>query len=130
MGVPPDHNHLQPRASRSAVEPPTATLLSLPTSRHHSVRSVAQEAFKTLWADEPDRAERWRRIGNMDQLYGVGRPLGTITKEVIGAVFQEMLEMGMPGDVVRQHLEDFATLMFWADAHGFVRWTRAAPEVA
>jgi hypothetical protein len=81
-----------------------------------------------LWTDEPDRAERWRRIGNMDQLYSVGRPLRTITKDVIGAVYREMIDMHMPGDVITQHLEDFATLMFWADAHGFVRWSR--PDIA
>jgi hypothetical protein len=100
----------------------------LPISSCHTVRSVAQEAFRTLWAGEPDRADRWRRIGNMDQVYGVGRPLRTITKDVIGAVYREMVEMGMPGDVIQQHLEDFARLMFWADAHGFIRWSR--PDIA
>jgi hypothetical protein len=60
----------------------------------------------------------------MDQVYGVGRPLHTITKEVIQAVYGEMVEMRMPGDVITQHLEDFACLMFWADSHGFVRWSR------
>jgi hypothetical protein len=35
-----------------------------------------------------------------------------------------MVELGMPGDVITEHLEDFACLMFWADAHGFVRWGR------
>jgi hypothetical protein len=77
-----------------------------------------------LWADEPDRAERWRRVGNMDQVYGVGRPLHTITKEVIQEVYREMVEMGMPGDAITQHLEDFACLMHWADEWGFVEWSR------
>jgi hypothetical protein len=101
----------------------------LPISPCHTVRSVVQEAYRTLWAEDPNRAERWGRIGNIDQIYGVGRPLRTITKDVIGAVYQEMVAMGMPGEVIRQHLEDFACLMFWADAHGFIRWTRTA-EVA
>lgn len=109
-------------AQQRPLEPRTAALLALPLSSSHTVRSVAQEAYRTLWADEPDRAERWRRVGNMDQVYGVGRPLRTITKTVIGAAFQEMEEMGMPEDVIRQHLEDFACLMLWADQYGFVRW--------
>jgi hypothetical protein len=58
----------------------------------------------------------------MDQVYGVGRPLRTITKNVIGAAFQEMEELGMPDDVIMQHLDDFACLMLWADQHGFVSW--------
>lgn len=83
-----------------------------------------------MWIEEPDRADRWRRVGNMDQVYGVGRPLRTITKEVIQAVFKEMAEMGMPGDVISQHLEDFACLMSWADTHGFVRWARCSLAIS
>jgi hypothetical protein len=58
----------------------------------------------------------------MDQVYGVGRPLRTITKNVIAAAFREMVEMGMPPDVITQHFDDFTCLMLWADHHGFVRW--------
>lgn len=91
-------------------------------SSSHTVRSVAQQAYRTLWAEEPDRADRWHRVGNMDQVYGVGRPLRTITKKVIEAAYQEMVDMRMLEDVIRQHLDDFACLMLWADEHGFVRW--------
>jgi hypothetical protein len=124
MRVPNDLEGNPTEALCGPSQPRTATLLTLPISGHHSVRSVAQEAYSTLWADEPDRAERWRRVGNMDQVYGVGRPLHTITKEVIQEVYREMVEMGMPGDAITQHLEDFACLMFWADAWGFVEWSR------
>jgi hypothetical protein len=122
MRVTPDCADNQLSAPCGSLQTPTAPLLALPISVHHTVRSVAQEAYRTLWATEPDRAERWRRVGNMDQVYGVGRPLRTITKDVIAAVYREMVEMSMPGNVIRQHLEDFACLMFWADQHGFVRW--------
>lgn len=125
MRVLDDRNAAATKGLRGPSRRHTATILTLPMSWNHTVRSVAQEALKTLWADEPDRAERWRRIGNMEQLYGVGRPLRTITKDVIAAVYREMLDLRMPGDVITRHLEDFATLMFWADAHGFVRWSRS-----
>ena len=130
MRVPPDCNGIQLIDPWGPLQGVTASLLTLPISGHHSVRSVAQEAYRTLWAEEPGRAERWRRVGNMDQVYGVGRPLRTITKEVIGAVYREMIDMGMPGDVIRHHLEDFACLMTWAEKHGFIRWGHANPEDA
>jgi hypothetical protein len=63
----------------------------------------------------------------MDQLYGVGRPLRTITKDVIAVVYREMIHMRMPGDVITQHLQDLADLMFWADAHGFIKWHPPQP---
>ncbi len=107
------------------LEPHTATLLALPISRHHTVRSVAYQAYRTLWADEPDRAERWRRVSNMDQVFGIGRPLRTISKSVLGAAIEEMEQMGMPEPVIRHHLDDFACLMLWADEWGFVRWGRS-----
>lgn len=109
-------------AQEGPSEPHTATLLTVPISCHHTARSVAQEAYRTLWADEPDRADRWRRVSNMEQVFGVGRPLRTISKSVLAAAIREMGEMGMSEPVVRQHLDDFACLMLWADRWGFVKW--------
>jgi hypothetical protein len=60
----------------------------------------------------------------MDQVFGVGRPLRTIGQKVVDAAVQEMEEMAMPKDVIRQHLDNFAALMLWADEWGFVRWGR------
>lgn len=105
------------------VERRTAALLTLPISCHHTVRSVAQRAFKTLWTEEPDRAERWRRIGNMDEVFGNGRPLRTISKEVVAATIGEMMEIGMPDLVIQQHLDDFRFLSAWAYQRGFVEWS-------
>ena len=109
-------------APYSPSELRTATLLKLPISCRHTVRSVAQEAYRTLWATEPDRPERWRRVGNMDEVFGVGRPIRTISKEVFASAIQEMHEMGMPGPDISQHLTDFGTLMTWAVARGFAVW--------
>lgn len=120
----------QAKATHGPSGPQRTPVLTLPISSCHTVRSVAQEAFRTLWVDEPDRAERWRRVGNMDQVYGVGRPLRTITKEVIGTAFRELVEMGMPEDDIRQHLDNFAFLMVWADRNGFVRWSRSSLAIS
>jgi hypothetical protein len=124
LRVPHDLTGDPTEAPYGPLQPRTATLLTLPISCHHTVRSVAQEAYKTLWVDEPDRAERWRRVGNMDQVFGVGRPLRTFSKQVVAAAVQEMDEMGMPDDDVRQHLDNLAALMLWADGWGFIRWGR------
>lgn len=104
------------------AKPRTATLLALGISGHHTVRSVAQQAYRTLWATLPDRAERWRRVGNMDEVFGIGRPIRTISKEVYAAAIQEMLEIGMPWPVIEQHLEDFGALLTWAVGRGFAQW--------
>ena len=122
MRVLPDVLAFPTKARQSSSQPRTAHLLTLTISCHHTARSVAQEAYGTLWATEPDRAERWRRIGNMDQVFGIGRPLRTISKQVVGAAIQQMEEIGMPEEVITQHLDDFACLMLWADGWGFVRW--------
>ena len=103
-------------------EPRTASLIPFPSSSRHTVRSVAQEAYRTFWATEPDRPERWRRVGNMDQLFGVGRPIRTISKEVFAAAIQEMHEIGMPGPDIGQHLDDFGALMTWAVERRFAEW--------
>ncbi len=126
MRVPHDLKGSPTEANYGPSQPRTAPLLALPIWCHHTVRSVAQEAYRTLWADQPDRAERWRRVSNMDQLFGVGRPLRTITRQVIGAVYREMAEMGMSEEIIYQHADDFACLMRWADDWGFVRWDRRA----
>ena len=125
MRVIPDDLAIQTEALQRPLEPRTATLYTLPISCHHTVRSVAYLAYSTLWATEPDRAERWRRIGNMDQVFGIGRPLRTISKQVLSAAIQEMEEMGMSEEVITQHLDDFACLMLWTDRWGFVRWGRS-----
>ena len=117
-------------ATQAPLEPRTATLLTMPMSCRHTIRSVAQEAYRTLWATEPDRAERWRRVNNMDQVFGVGRPLRTISRMVLGAAIREMEEMGMTEEVIGQHLDNFACLMLWADGWGFVRWGRPPTLVA
>jgi hypothetical protein len=122
MGVSDDREIASTEAPYGPLEPRTATLLTLPISRHHTVRSVAQRAFKRLWTEEPDRAERWRRVGNMDEVFGVGRPLRTISKPVIAAAIREMQETAMPGPVIQQHLEDFRFLLTWAFQRGFVDW--------
>lgn len=122
MGVSGDLEYALAGAPYGPLERRTATLLTLPTSSHHTVRSVAQRAFKSLWIEEPDRAERWRRIGNMDEVFGVGRPLRTISKQCVAAGIQEMQEMGMPGPVIQQHLDDFRFLLAWAFHCGFVDW--------
>ena len=101
-----------------------APLGSFPISCRHTVRSVAQEAYRTLWADEPDRAERWHRVSNMDLVFGVGRPLATFNNEVRERAIQDLEELGMPEHAIRQHLANFAALMLWADGWGFVRWGR------
>ena len=101
-----------------------ARLGSFPISSRHTVRSVAQEAYRTLWADEPDRAERWHRVRNMDLVFGVGRPLATFNNEVRERAIQDLEELGMPEHAIRQHLANFAALMLWADGWGFVRWGR------
>lgn len=113
----------QKQAPQGPLEPHTATILTFPVSCRHTVRSVSQEAYKTLWAIQPDRAERWLQVRNMDLMYGVGRPLSTITKEVIAVAVEDMKKVGMKGNVIIQHLETFACLMFWAGDHGFVRWS-------
>lgn len=100
-------------------QPRTATLLTLRISRHHTVRSVTQQAYRTLWASEPDRAERWRRVSNMDQVLGVGRPLRTISQQVFAAAISEMKEMDMPWPVIEQHHGDFGSLMTWAVGRDF-----------
>ena len=125
MRVIPEDLAILAEAPQGPLEPRTATLHTLPISCHHTVRSVAYRAYRTLWATEPDRPERWRRVGNMDEVFGIGRPLRTICKQVLAAAIQEMEEMGMPKGVIRQHLDDFAYLMLWADSWGFVRWGRS-----
>lgn len=130
MGVQDDRNEKQLTAPWRPSQLRTATLLTLPISGHHTVRSVAQNAYRSLWADEPDRAERWCRVGNMEQVFGVGRPLRTITEAVVAAAVHELKEIGMPEDVIREHLDNFAALMLWADDWGFVRWGRSPTPVA
>lgn len=130
MRVPHDFKDNLTEAPCSPSEARTATLLALPMSRRHTVRSVAQEAYRTLWATEPDRAERWRRVTNMDQVFGVGRPLRTISRQVLGAAIHEMEEMGIPEEAIKQHLDNFACLMLWADGWGFVRWNRPSKPFA
>lgn len=39
-------------------DPARASLLALPMSCRHTVRSVSQEAYRTLWAMQPERAVR------------------------------------------------------------------------
>lgn len=97
---------------------------SFPISSRHTVRSVAQEAYGALWANEPDRAVRWHRVSNMDLVFGVGRPLVTFNNEVRERGIKDLEEMGMPEHAIRQHLANFADLMLWADGWGFVRWSR------
>lgn len=126
--IPDDGLAVATEAHQGPSEARTATLLTLPVSRHHSVRSVAQHAFRTLWIDEPDRAERWSRVERMDRHFGIGRPLRTISKSVLGATIREMGEMGMNEDVVLQHLDNFAALMLWADGWGLIRWGRRPNE--
>ena len=86
---------------------------------------MAYTAYRTLWADEPDKAKRWKRISNMDQVFGAGRPLRTMSHAVVQAAIREMHEMEMPEDHITQHMDDFATLMIWADDFGFIRWGRS-----
>jgi hypothetical protein len=74
MRAPPDCKGTQRSVPWGLLQTPTATLLKLPTSDYHTVRSVSQEAYSDLWDTEPDRAERWLRVSNMDQVFGVGRP--------------------------------------------------------
>ena len=122
MRVIPDDLVITIEAQESPSKPRTATLHALPISCHHTVRSVAYQAYRALWRDEPDRAERWHRISNMDQVFGIGRPLRTISKQVYSAAIHEMQEMGMPWPVVEQHLKDFGSLMTWAVEQGFAEW--------
>lgn len=126
--IPDDDLTVSTEAQRGPSQPRTASLLTLPVSRYHSVRSVAQHAFKTLWNDEPDRAERWSRVERMDRHFGIGRPIRTISQGVLGATIREMGEIGMKEDVVLEHLDNFAALMLWADAWGFIRWARRPDE--
>jgi hypothetical protein len=58
----------------------------------------------------------------MDQVFGVGRPLGTISRHVLVAAVREMDEMGISQDVIDQHFAEFRCLMLWADDWGFVKW--------
>jgi hypothetical protein len=111
-----------PEAQQGPLQARTATLLALPISCHHTVRSVAYQAYRTLWVDEPDRAQRWKHISNMDQVFGIGRPLRTISKQVYAAAISEMNEMDIPWPVIEQHLGDFGALMTWAVGQGFVEW--------
>ena len=130
MRVIPDGLAIPNDASYGPSKPRTATLHTLPISCHHTVRSVAYQAYRTLWADEPDRAERWRRVSNMDQVFGVGRPLRTMSGAVVEAAIHEMHEMDMPKDHIKQHLDNFAALMLWADRWGFIRWGRPSEREA
>lgn len=98
------------------------TLVSLPMSRHHTVGSVSQEAYRTLWAPLPDRGERWQRVRNVGLVLGMTTPLNEIGKGLLGATIIEMGQLGMPEAVVDQHLDNFACLMLWAHGWGFVRW--------
>lgn len=122
MRVPKDFKGVTAEAPYGPSQPRTATLHALPTPCHHTVRSVAYRAYRTLWADEPDRAERWHRVSNMDQVFGIGRPLRTMSGDVIKAAIQEMEEMGMPEDVIMQHMDNFAALVLWAGDNGFFGW--------
>lgn len=112
----------RPEALYGLTRPCTASLSTLSISCHHTVRSVAQQAYRSLWADAPDRAERWRRVGNMDEVFGIGRPLRTISREVFAAAIGEMTEMAMPSSLIERHLDDFGELMTWAVEHGFAEW--------
>ena len=47
---------------------------------------------------------------------------------VVQAAIREMHEMDMPEDHIKQHLDNFAALMLWADDGGFVRWGRPSLE--
>ena len=120
--IPNDDLPVPTEAQQSASQPRTASLHALPILCHHTVRSVSQHAFKTLWIDEPDRRERWNRIGNMDQAFGTGRPLRTISKSVLDAALCELWAMGMSDDVVKQHFDDLACLMIWAESRRFLQW--------
>jgi hypothetical protein len=122
MRVPNDFEGDLTEAPRSPLQPRTAPLIPFPMSYRHTVRSVAQEACRTLWATLPDKADKWRRVGNMDHMLGVGRPIHTISKEVFAAAIHEMQGIGMPGPAIEQHLEDFGALMTWAVARGFAEW--------
>ena len=130
MRVPHDIESNPTEAPHGPPQPRTATLLTLPISCRHTVRSVAQEAYRTLWATEPDRAERWCRVGNMDQVLGVGRPLWTISKHVLGAAIQAMEEMGMSEGDIEQHFHTFGSLMIWADQRDFYAWFEPPEPVA
>lgn len=69
-------------------------------------------------------------MGNIDQVLGVGRPLRTITRQVLGAAYGEMEEMGMEEEVIYQHFDDFKWLMLWADDWGFVEWSQPSEAIA
>jgi uncharacterized ubiquitin-like protein YukD len=122
--IPNDDLPVTTEAQQGPSDPRTASLHDLPISDDHTVRSVSQHAFKTLWIDEPDRRQRWNRIGNMDKVFGRGRPLRTISDGVVKAAIQELREMAMPEDHIKQHLDNFAVLMLWADDWRFIRWGR------
>ena len=124
MRVIPDDLAVAGEAQNGPSRLCTATLHALPISCHHTVRSVTYRAYRTLWADEPDRTERWRRISYMDQVSGIGRPLRTMSHGVVNAAIQELEEMGMPEDVMEKHLDNFASLMLWADEWRFITWGR------
>jgi hypothetical protein len=60
----------------------------------------------------------------MDQIFGIGRPLRTMSHAVVNAAIQELEELGLPEDVIEKHLDNFASLMLWADDWRFIRWGR------
>lgn len=130
MRVIPDDLTVSAEAHEGPVQPHTATLHALPISCHHTVRSVAYQAYSSLWRDQPDRAERWHRISNMDQVFGVGRPLRTMSNAVVQAAMAEMREMEVPEEDIKLHMDNFAALMLWADDWGFVRWNRGSKQLA
>lgn len=108
----------------------TTTVTALPTSGHHSIGSVAQEAYRTLWVAEPDRNERWQRVRGLSLLIGLRTPLFGISKGALGAALIKMRALGLSEEVVDQHLDNFACLMLWADQQGFVRWGRSSPAIS
>jgi hypothetical protein len=122
MRVPNEFECYPAEAPQGPLKRHTAALIPFPMSYRHTARSVSQEAYRTLWATLPDRAEKWRRIGNMDQVLGVGRPIHTISKQVFATAIEDMQQLGMPEDVIGQHLEDFGSLMTWAVGRGFAEF--------
>lgn len=126
MRVIPDDLTVSAKAQQGPPQPRTATLHALPISYHHTVRSVAYQAYRSLWRNEPDRAQRWHRVSNMDQVFGVGRPLRSMSNVVVHAAIREMEEMEVPAEDIKQHLDNFAALMLWADRWGFIRWGRSS----
>jgi hypothetical protein len=58
----------------------------------------------------------------MGLMIGMGRPLYRISRPILGAAMVVMQREGVSEDVIDQHLDNFASLMLWAEGLGFVDW--------